>query len=139
MMVELLKQLARLLNPAISGDGKALWLTIGTSDGDTADLAIQLNEIGHVVQFLISASNFAASLREETSEAKPAGPTANLAPIPVKGMGFSPGRSPSETHLVVGFEGFHLALEIPNSELVKLASDFARIAATLSASTSKTN
>ena len=54
MMVEPLKQLARLLNPAISGDGKALWLTIGTSDGDTADLAIQLNEIGHVVQFLIS-------------------------------------------------------------------------------------
>jgi hypothetical protein len=135
-MAEPRKQLARLSNPEISGDGKALCLTVETEDGDSYDLAIKLTEIGHVVQFLISASNFAAGLDEDRPKGAPAVP---LAPIPIKGMAFSPGMSPTETHLVVGFEGFHLALEIPSSQLAKIASDFARIAVTLSAPVLKPN
>lgn len=63
----------------------------------------------------------------------------HYAPIPATGIGLAAGRTSAETLLVVNLAGTPLAFEIPNSDLIRLANDFALAAKAAAAPTGRAN
>lgn len=129
-----------LSDPAVSADGRDLLVQINATSGESLDLAIPFAEIGEVVHFLAASTQYAidgAFVSDGQQKVDPMKVASS--PIPMRGIGLAPGRSPEETILVVRLNCCDLAFPMRSSELASLGNDFSRIAQTLSAGRGKPN
>ncbi len=131
------KRLKRWSDPAISPDGKHLWVQIEAEDGETADLEIPFEEIGDHVQFLVSVANFIGEHREEQDEPPVPMTRQEYSPIPVVGVGVALGRTPNETILHVQLAGFSLGFALDSSKVAEFGRGLAQSAQLLSAGQGK--
>ena len=131
-------QISELSDPRASDDGKAIGFKVIRTDGAAFEIWCELSQLNDVFYFLAAAAAYAAGLGvpEDQSEKLARNP---LTPIPAEGLGFVAGRAPGETALMIRLSGFDMAFAIPNSGLVRLSDDIARIARTLSADPQKRN
>lgn len=99
-------------NLELSRDGKLMAVTLITEPGPGLDVAIPLDALGDVINYLTTA---AARLTEHASaeglEIAPA--TIEPEPIPVRKIGMSAGRTPDETLLTVHTAGYGLTFAVP--------------------------
>lgn len=120
------KKFIRFSNP-IPIDNKHFATIVETEEGESLDLSIPINEVGAMIEFLVSVAAVVNPVRTTS-------PPPYWNPIRVERSGFSFGASPSETILFHQIGGFYLAFALDTNRLRQLASDFARIARTASAS-----
>ena len=112
--------------PELSRDGKHFAVVVETDTGENLDLEIPLDEVGAIVEFLISVANHAEFAPHQGQQ--------SLSPIPIQGLGFAAGNSPEETLLVVRLVGCDLAFSLASSKVAALGNEFSRIAQALAAS-----
>jgi hypothetical protein len=129
-------RLAGLSNAMVMQGGDAIAFRVERRDGQSLDVVCDLVEVGDIFSFLGTLAKAAAS-EQETESATPSRSDRYLAPIPASGIGFQPGPGVDETMIVMRLNGFDVAFAVPNSGLVALADDIARIARTLSANHQK--
>ncbi len=130
-------RLATWSDPALSPDGKNLWVRAETEDGRSLDLEMPLDQIGDFVSFFTSVANFLVRQRADQDGEPLRTATADWAPIPVVGVGLGAGGSPDKTILFVRLAGFELAFSLDSDKVSEVGRDFARMAHTLSSGDGK--
>ena len=126
------RRLAAWSDPALSPDGKNLWVRAETEDGAAFDLEMPLGQIGDLVSFFTSVANFLVRNRADQYGEQLRTSSAHWARIPVVGLGLGLGGSPDETMLIVRLAGFELAFSLDSGKVSQLGRDFAQMAHTLS-------
>lgn len=108
--------------------------------GGAVDLAIALDELGDVVQFLIGCAEFAVERAEEAGLSVSADTCrSEWPPIEARNLGLGPGRTAEESLLVVQLAACQLAFALSPAMLQRMSHDFVRTARTLSAGRGKPN
>lgn len=99
-------------NVELSRDGKLMAVTLITEPGPGLDLAIPLDALGEVINYLTVT---AARLTEQATAAGLEIAPASVAPepIPVRKIGMTAGRTPDETLLTVQTAGYGLTFAVP--------------------------
>jgi hypothetical protein len=99
-------------NVELSRDGKLMAVMLLTEPGPGVDIAIPLDALGDVVNYLTAA---AARLTEEAVAAGVQIAPATIAPepIPVRKIAMAPGRTPQETLLTVHTAGYGMTFALP--------------------------
>jgi hypothetical protein len=99
-------------NVELSRDGKLMAVMFLTEPGPGFDIAIPLDALGDVVNYLTAA---AARVTEEAAAAGLQIAPATIAPepIPVRKIAMAPGRTPDETLLTVHTAGYGMTFALP--------------------------
>lgn len=119
------QKFTRFSNPVVLPDGQNFALVVEAENGSKLDIEIPFSEIGTIIEFFASLANHV--------NLNPSHARANYSPIPVQGLGFSSGRNPNETLLVVRLASSELAFALDSKRVAELALDFSRTAQALSA------
>lgn len=99
-------------NVELSRDGKLMAVTLITEPGPGLDVAIPLDALGEVINYLTMT---AARLTEQAAAAglQIAPATVEPEPIPVRKIGMTAGRTPDETLVTVQTAGYGLTFAVP--------------------------
>jgi hypothetical protein len=118
---------------ALTADRKALCVTGSLEDGQTIQFELPFQLVAQLVEGVALAGQTSAQLsnNENDPSSEIAGETLIL--IPVRGLGLSTGRAPSESALVVDLFRTRLAFLLDSKKVAALGASFAQAAATLSA------
>ena len=128
--------MAGLENGLANRDG-TFRFTIKRRDGQSLVVSCTQDDAKDTIGFIAGLARYANEARGFGIETPPQGSDAGL--LPATGFGLSMTSSTRPVVLILNMGGFALGAEISNSDLLRLAEDFARAARTLSAPTNRKN
>ena len=109
-------RIARFEDFAMTGDAKMYAFKIVTTDGITLDVELPAEEIGTFVQYIVSQAG-ALGQRAFEDGASDDEVAADVAPIPIQGLGMSATDGVDNVLLLVRLFSFALAFQIPSTKL----------------------
>ena len=127
----------RLSNLRPSHDGTRIAFTIECQDDTSLDISCTVAELTDIISFLVRGAAIASERSDSEPPIPKTGDTMAAVPLPALGLGVAPAPSPEQTYILLHLTGFDLMFSVPSNGLARLAPDLARMASTLSASTSK--
>jgi hypothetical protein len=128
--------MAGLENGLANRDG-TFRFTIKLRDGQSLVVLCTQDDAKDAIGFIAGLARYANEARGLGMGTPPQGSDVGL--LPATGFGLSLTSSKGPVALILNMGGFALGAEISNSDLLRLADDFARAARTLSAPTDRKN